>query len=382
MAQNISNRFYVTALEDGTTLHGNLVSDKSLTQTWNKTNASPDWRITENQPTIYITLMSGNTPAVPSNEFTWLYNGAVINFNGSTSTDGKFQKTTYPLEYNNVTYNMPALKIIDNLASNDNVDVDTITFLGKYTIGGQSIDFSAMTQIRIATVQPGSEMGVVNFVGGISDITEYDQKITMFGKWYGADGKASTTNDWSTQWYLNDAVSGTAGSNITVGSTTYSQAFQVDQKDVVDHAVVRCDFIKGGNVKYSAYVYIDDMQDPEFMYIQYNGANGNAASLRKGDTAEFLIWVGSRDNPAVRMKPNTSPATPEYNHMKVKLLDCDGEVIIGGSLATGIPASDSNGWRSLDQQITQEGKFPITPHYDTVVTYGKNITGIVMAYTD
>ena len=73
---NISNRFYVTALEDGTTLHGNLVADKSLTQAWNGTSAVPDWTVVANQPTIYLTLLSGATAVQPSaDSVQWYYNG-------------------------------------------------------------------------------------------------------------------------------------------------------------------------------------------------------------------------------------------------------------------------------------------------------------------
>ena len=55
---SISNRFFVTALDDGTTLHGNLASDKSLSQAWSGTSAIPNWTIASEQPTIYLTLMT------------------------------------------------------------------------------------------------------------------------------------------------------------------------------------------------------------------------------------------------------------------------------------------------------------------------------------
>ena len=55
----ISNRFYVTALDDGTTLHGNLASTKPLSQAWNGSSAVPNWTQASEQPVIYLTLLSG-----------------------------------------------------------------------------------------------------------------------------------------------------------------------------------------------------------------------------------------------------------------------------------------------------------------------------------
>ena len=116
------------------------------------------------------------------------------------------------------------------------------------------------------------------------------------------------------------------------------------------------------------------MQDPEFMYIQYNGNNGNAASLRKDETASFKIWVGKRDDAAVL----GGTSTPTYSIIKVQLLNGGGSVIMTTGLATNIPDPDANGWRTLPMS---GGKGSITPHYNTVNGNGKNITGIVIAYT-
>jgi hypothetical protein len=110
------------------------------------------------------------------------------------------------------------------------------------------------------------------------------------------------------------------------------------------------------------------------MYIQYNGNNGNAASLRKGETASFQIWVGKRNDAGVLGGANS----PTYPIIKVLLLNGSGSVITTTGLATNIPDPDSNGYRTLPMS---GGKGSITPHYDTVNGNGKNITGIVIAYT-
>lgn len=360
----ISNRFYVTALEDGTTLHGNLASDRALTQAWNGTTAVPNWADPNEQPTIYLTLLSGATLVAPASGYKWYYNGTEI-----SDSDSRFQKTTKSVTYAGQTVTMPALKIVANLASSSNVDVDMITFKGSYIINGSGIEFACDAQVRISAITANGKLGVINFVNGVSDITEAGQVIIMYGMLYNADGQAA--NGVTTKWYLNDSSTPTIGQTIS----GYTNAYQVGESQVVDHATIRCEFYDASNnLLYTSYAGIDDMQDPEFMYIQYNGNNGNAASLRKDETASFQIWVGKRDDAAVL----GGTSTPTYSIIKVQLLNGGGSVIMTTGLATNIPDPDANGWRTLPMS---GGKGSITPHYDTVNGNGKNITGIVIAYT-
>lgn len=360
----ISNRFYVTALEDGTTIHGNLASDRALTQAWNGTTAVPNWTDTNEQPTIYLTLLSGATLVAPASGYKWYYNGTEI-----SDSDSRFQKTTKSVTYVGQTVTMPALKIVANLASSSNVDVDMITFKGSYVINGYGIEFACDAQVRISAITANGKLGVINFVNGVSDITEAGQVITMYGMLYNADGQAA--NGVTTKWYLNDSSTPTIGQTIS----DYTNAYQVGESQVVDHATIRCEFYDASNnLLYTSYAGIDDMQDPEFMYIQYNGNNGNAASLRKDETVSFQIWVGKRDDASVL----GGTSTPTYSIIKVQLLNGGGSVIMTTGLATNIPDPDANGWRTLPMS---GGKGSITPHYDTVNGNGKNITGIVIAYT-
>ena len=374
----ISNRFYVTALDDGTTLHGNLASTKPLSQAWNGSSAVPNWTQASEQPVIYLTLLSGGSLVLPADNYKWFYNGTEIDF----TTDSRFVKTTHAVTYRGTTLNMPALKIVANLASSANVDVYMITFSGSYIINGAGVSFACDAQIRISAITANGYLGLINFVGGISNITENDQVITAYGKLYNSSGGAMDTV--TTKWYLNDGTTPTSGSSKTVDGTTYANAYQVDENDVVDHATLRCEFYdSSNNLLYTAYASVDDMQDPEFMYIQYNGANGNAASLRKDESVSFSIWVGRRDDPSVL----GGTATPTYSTYKVKLLDGTGAVI-GGSgdsgrsvIGSGIPDADSDGYRTLSMSA---GVASITIPYSVVnsATYGKkNMTGIVIAYS-
>lgn len=371
---NISNRFYVTALEDGTTLHGNLLSNKSLTQAWSGSAAVPDWTTAANQPTIYLTLFHGDdvVPETGLDNYDWYYNGVKIVFSGSVSTDGKFQKTTYNYTYDGSSVSVPALKIIGNLASSSNVDIDTISLSGSYNLSGASLTFNCDTQIRITSVTASGHIGIINFANNISAITDKGQQITMYGTLF--DNNGNSISGFTTNWYLGASTTPTSGTSITVDGTTYTNAYQVSEEDVVDHATVKCEFTSDGNVVYTEYASIDDLQDPEYMYIQYNGGNGNAASLKKNQSVTFSIWIGTRDNPAVLKNEYNSVA---YNYIYVKLINGEGEVITADNIA-GVPNVTSSGWRRLSMN---SGKGSITLYYDTVITYGKNITGLIAAQT-
>ena len=363
---SISNRFYVTALDDGTTLHGNLASTKPLSQAWNGSSAVPNWAVADNQPIIFLTLLSKDDLVQPDSGYTWYYEGGEI-----TSDDTRFELTTYDVTYKGVTKEMPAVKIKANLASSLNVDVDVIRFSGSYTINQSGVNFSCETQIRISAITANGNLGTINFVDGNSNITQAGQTITMYGIVYNSSGGA--VNGAKTLWFVNDSQSGTAGTSITVGSTTYQNAFQVTEADIVDHATIRCEFRdSNNNLLDTAYAYVDDMQDPEFMYIQYNGANGNAASLRNGESVAFSIWVGRRDDPTVI----GGTSNPTYNSIKVKLLDGTGSEIMDSGIS-GIPDRGSDGMRALSMS---GGVATLTVSYSVASTYGKkNLTGIVIA---
>ena len=90
----VSNRFYVECIDDGATLHGQLLSNKSLTQAWTGTTAVPNWTTAANQPTIYVDLLDGNTSVEPDSGGTWYYNGVALEFDSTTHIDttGKFEE--------------------------------------------------------------------------------------------------------------------------------------------------------------------------------------------------------------------------------------------------------------------------------------------------
>lgn len=372
MAQTISNKFFVQVIDDGATLHGEIRATKSLTQSYTGTTCVPNWTVTDNQPIIYISLMNGTTFIVPDSTYTWYYNGTAITWDSNGKSNavgslvaGTFEKVTNytPSGYNTGEY-VPAIKIVKNLASSSNVDIDVIRFDGQATLTTNPVAFSASLNVTITEwLEGGGYLGVINFTNGIADIDSTHTSVTCNAVLYNGDGNAITTGV-TYKWYKE-------GDSSQVGS---SASLTVTDSMVVDYAVFRCEFwmtVDGTSTNVAtARVGIDDTQDPEYMWIQYNGANGNSASLRSGESVSFTVWVGKADDPTYVYTTFTS--------FKVKLFDSTGATITA-DLKPTFADPDSSGYRTLN---VSSNKATFTVTYNIANTYGKKgLTGIILAST-
>ena len=166
----------VSIIEDGTTLHGELRATKSLTQAYKSGTCIPDWTDDTKRPIIYMTLMNGSQPQIINSGYKWYYNGAEI-----LSSDTRFEiLTSYQVDGRVV----PALKIMTNLASDTNVDLDIITFKGATTLSSNTVDVEASINVRITSWTSGGYLGVIDFVNGRSDITLGNLSVTAQGILY------------------------------------------------------------------------------------------------------------------------------------------------------------------------------------------------------
>ena len=372
----ISNRFFVTAIEDGTTLHGTLNSTIPLSQGWDGSAAVPNW--TSNHPKVYLNLLSGNTAVNPTT-VTWKYNYDELLFDSS----GLSTNIRYPGWFKKITYNgKQALEIMVNLATDDNVDLDVITVEGTFATGGTSIGFAASVNVRISKIGANSYLGLIDYEGGVNTYTESGQRIKLCGRLFSGGGGEVQPSSFVPELYINDVQFSTAlFPNSNTGSVVDSSGvtrngWWIDERDITGNAIIRIDFKVNCVVEYQAYDTIDDMQDQEELYIQYNSENGQSATLRSGEEVEFYFWVGKTDDP-----------TPidSYNSYKIQLLDAAGNVVM--SHIEGFYDPDENGWRNM--YVDTFG--PSTPvyhsgrrahcvvKYSVVQSLGKNMQGIVLA---
>lgn len=367
----ISNRFYVTATEDGTTLHGSMLSTKPLSQTWDGSAALPNWSEPTNNPIVYVVLYDGNSPVTGTQiSGSWKYDRNPINWIGDTSTDGKF-KTTYHDGH-------PAIKIIDNLAQDGSNENHYLSFEGTYS----GVAFTVSLKINLSVTQNGGYFGLIDFDGGKNYFDSANQTLTLTPHLYAAGGGAEMIGNYSVTWLINAT---TVGATSGLRSTVDGNKLILEESDVVDNAIITARFKVSGSdgFVYSAYTSVDDLQDPEYMYIQYNKANGQSATLRDREKVKFYAWVG---------KTNSSSPIASFNKFSVKFLNSAGEVVkenLSGyylePVTENVIEGSEDGWRQMaidiDNEVYSDDKARahcIISH--KLVTYlGKNLTGFILA---
>ena len=189
----ISNRVMISAIDDGTTLHAQLLSDAPLVQAYSTQGAVPDW--SSGGPKVYVDLTSGNGK-VSATSGSWSYEGTVLTFDSTTHLSTNTGYVGWFKEITNLTPSgysspVPCIQIMVNLATSGNVDNDIISFSGTYSVGNSaSIAFAVQTNVRITGKISAGIFGYIEFVGDNDGnrITSDGQIKTMRAVLYGADG--------------------------------------------------------------------------------------------------------------------------------------------------------------------------------------------------
>ena len=402
----ISNRVMISAIDDGTTLHAQLLSDAPLVQAYSTQGAVPDW--SSGGPKVYVDLTSGNGK-VSATSGSWSYEGTVLTFDSTTHLSTNTGYVGWFKEITNLTPSgysspVPCIQIMVNLATSGNVDNDIISFSGTYSVGNSaSIAFAVQTNVRITGKISAGIFGYIEFVGDNDGnrITSDGQIKTMRAVLYGADGgeiiaNATTPNKFTTAWYLNDVSIGAGSAQVAADNVTYYQAMKVAEdsslgssKQVEDNAIIKCVFSytkDGSTLTYTAFEEVCDDTDAEQIMTRIvigdgsgTGSTGGDSSLRAGQTAIVRSWVAPNSHLEDR---DTS-----WQYFYVKLHNGTSDTPLLGSI-TGFanvvssdPTNDMYGYRPLTYDATQDNQwayFSVT--FDTVKNvFSKNLTAYIKA---
>ncbi len=388
MAQ-VSNRFFVTSIKDGTAITAVIYSDKTLTQSVTPgTNASdPDWGTdTSAQPTVHCVVRAGATAKTPA-QWTWKLNDVAITFpanptagTASTNFNGIFQWAT--VNIGGVA--CPAIKIVGNIISVTNQDNDVLSCEGSVEYNGAQISYSVATTIRISTLSGSGYFGWIDGDAYVTAQTGQAGTATMNARLKTADG---AVHNFKTKWYLEPSANPFA----TVAAVSGVATASITGSQFVDYVVVRCDFFDANdtnyeNVLYSAFWDVDDMEDEEEMYIcSYivSGVrSGLDVSLRDGQSAQMVVWMGKSGD--------QTQIDTRYTAFKCRLLDSDGNTITnltGSGITTGSGSLtvDAQGFVNITKSdgitapvtAAKAGTITIPATYATAK--GGRITGIVVA---
>lgn len=383
----VSNRFFVTSIKDGTAITAVIYSDKTLTQlvTPGTGVSDPDWETdTSKQPTVHCVVRAGATVKTPST-WTWKLNDVAITFpanptigTASTSHNGIFK-------WDSVIVGgvaCPAIKICGNIITVANQDNDVLTCEGAVEYNGAQISYSVATTIRMSTL---SGSGYFGWIDGDAYVEDQTTPATLNARLKTADG---AVNSFRTKWYLEPSTSAFATVSAVSGVATTS----ITGSQFTDYVVVRCDFFDANDatyskVLYSAYWDVDDMEDEEEMYIcSYivSGVrSGLDVSLRDGQNAQMVVWMGKRGN--------QTQIDTRYTSFKCRLLDSDGNTITnisGSGITTGYsenPVVESDGYiiitkaDGITTPVTAAKAGTITIPATFATTKGGRLTGIVVA---
>ena len=403
MARRISNKISISCIDDGTTIHGSLMCDEPLSQGYDKKagTCSPNWDAATGGigPTIYLLLLNGDTATQPiGNDVDWYFNTTKLTFTNNVSTGtyaGYFQKTT--------KNNIPALKILKNLASSGNLNDDIIQVRGNVEVAGQPVGFSAGVTIQVGELNANGYWGVINF-DGKSYMESDSDVVTMWSNLYAGSEVATGTNGWTCEWDFN-------GSEVTnTSSSTYPYKGQwtgtpqtnynmlkikgTDDGGVLDIATVTCRFYvpatsgSGRTLVFTATVTVDDISDEEYLYIFFtvdDGAgvtqnDGSPVSLHQGQVVHFSCYV-AKENDSSESAIDTSL---QHFYFQPKKAD--------GSIPSSKPISDlgaaastiGTGFYTMNMTNVTVGtatgkKATMAVTFDEVKTMGSNINGIILA---
>lgn len=400
--QQVSNRFFVTAIQDGQVASGYLRCDKSLQQFYDRDTGTcaPDWSVVMDggvdvgvHPIITAYTRLGGTIQAPQTN-NWYWNGQQIVFSGNNSSNFTYTKdgVTYPLFIKGTNgQGLPTLKINGNLAGWNaqdpqtvNIDQDIISNQGTMEASGDSLAYAMDIVVRLSQlVATNGYWGDISYDGNSvitsPDITSPEGKVKLLPSLY-LGTQAEAAANFSVKWYIEGVSDYSGYANPTRFDTLKSgsqdaKSLTLTADDVVDNVTVRCDFFDtSGNLKCSAYIEVDDAQDDDEMQITHPGGESNA-NLRSGETVTFTIWMSSRTD-VTQIKNG-------YTHFKLKLLSSAGAVITGQISGATV---DANGYTDITQNnVTVIGTTVaakagvVTIPFDLAHANGDTISGVIVA---
>lgn len=363
MPNAISSHFAITALQEGVTIQGSLRVSGALAQNYNTHTSAcvPDWSADPtSRPTVYVVVRRG-AAYVAAGAITqpqWTYNGVTIEWGGDgnstnfldSSGCSLFKSSSKSVSLGGGLVLVPCLTVQGNLASAQNTDLDTIGFSGGIEMSGGTITFQCQTDVKIVPMTTQGYLGLLTPESGI--ITTKGQDITMRALLYGDDGSAVLG-------YF--PVWRNAGTEATIASDV--KQITVNETDVVDNLVVRCDFYLDAahtNRVCTAFASIDDTTDPEYLYVTLDGSNSDySGQLSEGESCTVTAWVATMEDATA---VNTS-----YSQFTCRFTD--------GAQNEITTADDS----AMPSMLTNNHRGEVVIDYEFVKRHGYKISGIVTA---
>ena len=263
---NASAFDFITLIMDGDQVAAALFPTKPLKQylKLGTSAVTPDWNKVEEQPLIYPRMQSQNTGlrlTTISGSGKWKYNDVEIKFDSNgLSLDKKFKRETYK----DGIVEVPALRIVGNLASADNTSADKLDFSAKVMVGVSELSVNPTLTISIEEVagDPYDSYMVASNGGVIDNYTDSVICEATLRK-----GGAKVT-DSVTYKFFADHPDGRKEIKADAG-TPNKKTFTKD--DIDSSLVVMCEMSVSGVLVSSAVIQLFDETDPIIINTRPSG---------------------------------------------------------------------------------------------------------------
>lgn len=242
----------------------------------------------ENKPCVYPVVRSSLKamriePAASGVE--WKYNGAEIAFDASglSRAMGNVLAGTFKSEVKKVDgFSVPTLTIMKEIASDTNIDSDTIEFKGTVNTGFQTV-VSASIEVSIEQTDGESCMGyiTINNGGVIDDATSQLNASAHF--MLGGVEKAEGV---SYKWYKMKVVDGADGWE-SIGKT--SQNIIITAADISSSELYKCEMAYGGK-RSSAVMEVSDETDILIIYPNPTNDAGDSVPEELSSAQTSIIY--------------------------------------------------------------------------------------------
>lgn len=258
----VQGSIVVRRVRQGDTITTRLESDKALYQgiTDGGWLIAPDWGVANNQPTItpkITTSLHDGEVGIVLGSAQWKYNGSVLTFGGDGVCTGVVGGGTMGLGLFHITPSTGALKIIGNLASSTNTNVDKLRFDALVNTGYET-QVGAEIDVRIELVGKNSYTGVIDtssktFKEGLVESITATARLTL---------GITTVSGFKTEWYKDDTLFKAKSLDTTCSFL---------RTDVDGSQIFICNFyvaIDGSDKLVSSYLFVlYDGSDPYMVHL-------------------------------------------------------------------------------------------------------------------
>ena len=294
--KKINGSFQLFALLNGVNIRARMgIINGPLRQEYKKgTNiCTPDWETSASKPLVYAHLNRDDNGAVlVPNTVDLFYNGVRVAFDaeGLSTTGnlaGVFRKSIKSVSIGGNDYpNMIVFEIIKNIVPVSNYDNDTILLKGTTEVGGQSLEFDAISETIEIVETVGSSTTL--FLDGDTDVTT-DSPTAILDAHVLVDGNSpADLSAYLAKWYK---VVGDVATQVASGVWTYN----VQAADIDGSTTYRCDLIlvSTSAVLSSDYINVTDYTDPYRVNLYVDGITGE--QIKEGETAVYTAKVEKDD---------------------------------------------------------------------------------------